>query len=77
LSGGVPNDWTRAGFVSPLGVHVDIGETENHILMILTARYLTNQLLYQRDHDWNEDNRRNGSTTKGHERLNCTHPISL
>jgi hypothetical protein len=28
--------------------------------MIHTARYLTNQLLYQRDHDPNHDNRRNG-----------------
>ena len=44
-------------------VHVylkDIGETENHILMMLTTRYLTNQLLYQRSHDVKYDNRRNG-----------------
>ena len=27
----------------------EIGETENHSLMILTARYFANQLLYQRD----------------------------
>ena len=39
----------RAGFVSPGARHIDIGETENHILMIVTTRYLTNQLLYQRD----------------------------
>jgi hypothetical protein len=60
-SGGVPNDWSRAGYISPLGYHVRIGETENHIMTIHTARYLTNQLLYQRDHDPSHDNRRNGS----------------
>ncbi len=48
------------------GVNVDIdvkrvGETENHILMILTARYLTNQLLYQRNPNLSYDNRRNGA----------------
>lgn len=59
-SGGVPDDWSRAGFISPLGAHKDLGETENHILMMLTTRYLTNQLLYQRDHDVSHDNRRNG-----------------
>src|SRR5205807_1810040 len=48
------------GFVSPLGNHIDIGETENHILMIVTARYLTNQLLFQRDPSIDYDNRRNG-----------------
>jgi hypothetical protein len=37
-----------------------IPETENHLLMIETARYLTNQLLYQRTHDPKFDNRRNG-----------------
>ena len=58
--GSNPNDWGRAGFISPLGFHIDIGETENHILMILTARYLTNQLLYQRDGHQDHDNRRNG-----------------
>jgi len=56
---GNPNDWSRAGFISPLGFHIDIGETENHILMIQTARYLTNQLLYQRDRNLEHDNRRN------------------
>ena len=60
-SGGLPNDWSRAGFVSPLGAHKNIGETENHILMMLTTRYLTNQLLYQRDWQVRHDNRRNGS----------------
>jgi hypothetical protein len=59
-SGGAPNDWSRAGFVSPGGIHVDIPETENHVLMIATARYLTNQLLYQRDQNPSQDNRRNG-----------------
>jgi hypothetical protein len=60
-SGGAPNDWSRVGYISPVGFHVRIGETENHILMIHTVRYLTNQLLYQRDHDPNHDNRRNNS----------------
>ena len=59
-SGTNPGDWPRAGFVSPLGYHVDIGETENHILMITTARYLTNQLLHQRDPNPDYDNLRNG-----------------
>lgn len=60
-SGGVPEDWSRAGFIHVLAKKVRIGETENHILTIHTARYLTNQLLYQRDQDPNHDNRRNGS----------------
>lgn len=60
-SGRVPNDWARAGVVSPLGMHKRIGETENHILMIATARYLTNQLLYQRRPSVIFDNRRNGT----------------
>jgi hypothetical protein len=64
-SEGTPNDWSRAGFVSPLGIKVRIGETENHILMIVTARYLTNQLLYQRGHDSKYDNRRNGTVLGG------------
>lgn len=59
-SGGNPDDWSRAGFISPAGMHIDIGETENHILMIQTARYLTNQLLFQRDRALQYDNRRNG-----------------
>jgi len=62
--GEVPGDWSRAGFISPLGYHVRIGETENHILMILTVRYLTNQLLYQRSPNIAYDNRRNGG--EGH-----------
>jgi hypothetical protein len=60
-SGGVPNDWARAGTINFLFHLNRIGETENHILQIHTARYLTNQLLYQRDRDPNHDNRRNGS----------------
>jgi hypothetical protein len=60
-SGVAPNDWSRAGVLSPVGVHVDIPETENHVLMIGTARYLTNQLLYQRTQDESLDNRRNGN----------------
>jgi len=71
-SSGAPNDWSRAGFMEVpvpvigdlLDVHIKvkrIGETENHILTIHTARYLTNQLLYQRDHDPSHDNRRNSS----------------
>ena len=59
-SGRLPDDWSRAGFISPLAGHKDIGETENHILMMLATRYLTNQLLFQRDHDIAHDNRRNG-----------------
>ncbi|MCC6287940.1 MAG: hypothetical protein IT249_08645 [Chitinophagaceae bacterium] len=65
-SGGAPIDWSRHGQI--FGYR--IGETENHILMMHTVRYLTNQLLYQRadhakdhdsrDHDKNHDNRRNG-----------------
>lgn len=72
-SGGTPNDWSRAGYIEIpipiIDIFIDIinfkvkriGETENHILTIHTARYLTNQLLYQRDHDPSHDNRRNGS----------------
>ena len=60
-SGGPPNDWSRAGHISPAGSEVDIPETENHVLLIATARYLTNQLLYQRDNNPWYDNRRNGS----------------
>src|SRR5438445_8034001 len=55
-SGSTPPDWNHAGHTPGK----DIGENENHILMIVTARYLTNQLLYHRDHHWSHDNRRNG-----------------
>lgn len=67
-SGGVPDDWRRAGFVTPGGIKKEIDETENHILMILTVRYLTNQLLYHRDQQLIYDNRRNG----GENRPSCT-----
>jgi hypothetical protein len=60
-SGSAPNDWSRAGHVSALVNVADIPETENHVLMIATTRYLTNQLLYQRDRDPQHDNRRNGN----------------
>lgn len=59
--GAAPRAWYQAGFGSPLGGgHKMIGETENHILMIHTARYLSNQLLYQRQPKLAYDNRRNG-----------------
>ena len=77
-SGMPPDDWGSAGHVTPLAVgpfepfHVTIPETENHIFMIETARYLTNQLLFQRDRYLDNsirqdrqnahDNRRNGNT---------------
>ncbi len=53
-SGPVQDEWRNAGTLAQ-------GETENHILMILTTRYLCNQLLYQRTGDSANDNRRNGS----------------
>jgi len=62
-SGGAPNDWSRAGLI--LGV--TIPETENHVLMIATTRYLTNQLLYQRNPSQQFDNRRNSE--------NCTEQL--
>jgi hypothetical protein len=62
-SGRTPNDWSRAGYGSFAWIKVRrIGETENHILMIATARYLTNQLLYQRANRIVFDNRRNGTS---------------
>jgi hypothetical protein len=67
-----PNDWSRAGFTSFGGRHTDIGETENHILMIVTARYLTNQLMFQRQPSIEYDNKRNG----GKDYLACT-PLLL
>lgn len=60
-SGKVPHNWALAGSPTPAGITIRVGETENHILMMHTVRYLTNQLLYQRDHDPDHDNRRNGS----------------
>jgi hypothetical protein len=64
-NGKAPNDWSRAGRVKLGGVLkvADIPETENHVLMIATARYLTNQLLYPRflGQTIDFDNRRNGN----------------
>jgi hypothetical protein len=63
--GAAPGDWSQAGFGSPLGGgHKRIGETENHVLLIQTARYLTNQLMYQRQPHILYDNRRNGSSSR-------------
>ena len=64
-SGKVPEDWSRAGHVHAAHIKIRIGETENHILTIHTARYLTNQLLYQQDlvdkrDSTDRDNRHNG-----------------
>jgi hypothetical protein len=60
-SGVAPNDWSRAGYAKVLFNVYDIPETENHVLMIATARYLTNQLLYPRNnYNPGYDNRRNG-----------------
>lgn len=69
-SGPLPNDWMLAGNfkyglimpitgLGPGPVVKDIGETENHIFAMLTARYLANQLLFQRTRDERFDNRRN------------------
>lgn len=64
FTGGIcPNDWSRAGFVRLVGNVADIPETENHVLMTGAARYLTNQLMYQRTGDIQYDNRRNGDPT--------------
>jgi hypothetical protein len=66
-SGGCPNDWSRAGYVSEGPVKLkDIPETENHVLMISTARYLTNQLMYPRSPIIPYDNRRNGDDSRPH-----------
>lgn len=66
-SGKAPTDWSRAGHIHAGPIKIRIGETENHILTIHTARYLTNQLLYQRDPSPDRDNRHNG----GDGRLSC------
>jgi len=48
-SGPAPADWYRAGNAGVEFIEEDdVPETENHVLMIATARYLTNQLLYPR-----------------------------
>jgi len=65
-SGTAPNDWSRAGHVQLVVNLAGIPETENHVLMIATTRYLTNQLMYPRvvchgpDTSIAYDNRRNG-----------------
>ena len=61
-SGIPPIDWDRAGYLSLLEKRINIGESENHILMIATVRYLTNQLLFQRDGKVEHDNRRNANS---------------
>src|SRR5437016_4510687 len=68
--------WSRAGMISPLGIKKSIGETENHILMIMATRYLTNQLLYQRDPQLQFDNRRNSLGEVAAEYF-ATHPVPL
>jgi hypothetical protein len=64
-SGAAPNDWSRAGYVKFIGKVHDIPETENHVLAIGSARYLTNQLLFALDGDAAHDNRRNGDASNG------------
>jgi hypothetical protein len=58
-SGPVPKHWWSAAEIG--AINADIGETENHILMMLSNRYLTNQLLWQRTHMDHYDNRRNAA----------------
>jgi hypothetical protein len=80
IGGGAPNDWSRAGQARFAGIGVtDIPETENHVLMIAAARYLTNQLMYQRHQadslsTW-YDNRRNGDPANS--RPNCLDQVLL
>jgi hypothetical protein len=60
-SGFAPDDWFTVGHCDVGPAQFAIPETENHVLMIATARYLTNQLLYQRHRpELAYDNRRNG-----------------
>jgi hypothetical protein len=73
-SGGCPNDWARCGHLQLATAAPDIPETENHVLMIATARYLSNQLLYQRDpSNGTFNNRANGDSSDS--RPNCTDQI--
>jgi hypothetical protein len=60
--GGIPT--TLAEYIHIPDI-IDIPETENHQLGIETARYLANQLLYQRTQDPNYDNLRNGDIQNG------------
>ncbi len=48
------------GDLWPFGHAPPVPESENHVMMIETARYLTNQLLYRRQGDAQYDNSRNG-----------------
>ncbi|HEV2386042.1 MAG TPA: hypothetical protein VGS20_02190 [Candidatus Acidoferrales bacterium] len=59
-SGPAPPEWDTVGHCDVGPASVPIPETENHVLMIATARYLTNQLVYQRQPEPAYDNRRNG-----------------
>jgi len=60
--GGIPPYFSEYIHITDI---VDIPETENHQLGIETARYLANQLLYQRTQDPNFDNLRNGDLQNG------------
>ncbi len=60
--GGIPT--TLAEYIHIPDI-IDLAETANHQHRIETARYLANQLLYQRTQDPNYDNLRNGDTQDG------------
>ena len=60
--GSIESPWSE--FIHIPGI-VDVAETENHLLGIETARYLANQLLYQRTQDGRYDNLRNGDSGNG------------
>jgi len=60
--GPIVNPWSEFIHIPDV---VDVAETENHMLGIETARYLANQLLYQRTQDPNYDNLRNGDPGNG------------
>jgi len=51
-------------YVIPVVVNLRIPGTENHIFIIETARYLTNQLLFQQTWDPQYDNNHNGGEGK-------------
>ena len=48
--GPAPNNWWTAGHFDIVVPVADIPETENHVFMIATARYLANQLAYPREY---------------------------
>jgi hypothetical protein len=54
------DDAIRNILASTNPVNLAVPETENHLMMIESARYLTNQLLYRREGDPKYDNERNG-----------------